>query len=934
MTRKQTFSSDKIKRYKASPAGLLTPMTGGGGSVPDHPNHRRRLALGRALGLLVFAAVMIAGVGLRYVGVLAAVMPGVVIRNGGMEEPFVSGIALPWLDNTWGDAASSFSQDTALPHSGHASQHIRCESVTQGAAQIRQMGIAVRAGQAYTLSVWLRGTLDSPVFFGVRENPPPYHLYVARSVRVTPEWKQYVISDTPKEDGPNAGIYIAFSSPGDLWVDDVELKEGGPAIEQASVASILPERKGNLLYNSGFELGADGWGPVGRVMIETHGPAQGHACARCTPNWQPILLESRPVVIRPGQRYTVSASLRASGPAEVEMVVMEYADAGDDGQGQRDSIRRTFKIDQQWRRVSLSSVLRAPLVNGYVMQLNLVSGARTVWADAVQWEEGGPRPYQAAAPVEAAVRAPVQLLTLGQAATTDCRVFLAPSAHATTAVTYRLEDSDGRRVAERTIRYNRKQVPRGLAWRGSQPELQTVQLNWKLPRPGLYRVVGTPAGTPIGRTGQAILCCFPSRPAGASPSRFGIHTWSDPNSPNRAVKAAAYLGAGRLRLHDFRSFVQWYEVEPSPGQFVWFDKDVDDLAQRGYQILGTLCRTPPWAAREGSEHHGYGNWLSAPPRDWDDWSHYVEAVVQHYHGHIHEWEVWNEPWGTLFWTGTPGEYAQMLALARRAIKTADPDGVVVGGSFSPAVPRFTQAVLDAGGLDSMDVVSYHDYLTPARVAEPAGGGAPVCFGAAAALRDEIERHGGHQPLWCTETGVPCPSFYSWLPKQGPRFTDRAAVATLVKGLTLMSAAGVERVYYYYVGQLEGGIGYPSLMLNSAFSLLDYDGSPKQTMPALAQAVAMLDDAREPVDLSTPALRAYSFRRKEGYVAVAWARGGAAPTPPPLTLTGPAAPLARDAMGAPLASPVTIDDRPIYLLAESREALVRALGATGQGEASR
>ena len=32
-----------------------------------------------------------------------------------------------------------------------------------------------------------------------------------------------------------------------------------------------------------------------------------------------------------------------------------------------------------------------------------------VWVDAVQWEEGGPRPYQPAAPVETAVRAPSQL---------------------------------------------------------------------------------------------------------------------------------------------------------------------------------------------------------------------------------------------------------------------------------------------------------------------------------------------------------------------------------------------------------------------------------------------------------------------------------------------------------------------------------------------
>jgi hypothetical protein len=81
-----------------------------------------------------------------------------------------------------------------------------------------------------------------------------------------------------------------------------------------------------------------------------------------------------------------------------------------------------------------------------------------------------------------------------------------------------------------------------------------------------------------------------------------------------------------------------------------------------------------------------------------------------------------------------------------------------------------------------------------------------------------------------------------------------------------------------------------------------------------------------LDLSTPALRAYAFRRPNGYVAVAWARGGSAPSPEPLALAGPGAPTLRDVMGASLASPVTVGDQPIYLLAATREALARALRA--------
>jgi hypothetical protein len=212
------------------------------------------------------------------------------------------------------------------------------------------------------------------------------------------------------------------------------------------------------------------------------------------------------------------------------------------------------------------------------------------------------------------------------------------------------------------------------------------------------------------------------------------------------------------------------------------------------------------------------------------------------------------------------------------------------------------------------------------VAEPAGGGEPSFFNAAVALKEEIRRRGGHQPLWCTETGIACPSFYSWLPKQGPRFSGREAADTLVKGLTLLFAAGVDRAYYYYTGSLFGGSGYPSRILNSAYSLLDYDGSPKPILPALAQAVAMLGNAAEPTDLSTSTLRAYSFRRKAGYVAVVWARGTTTSASASVALGGQESLQAFDMMGAALPSPVTVDDRPVYLLASSREALTRALTA--------
>lgn len=900
-------------------------------SAPQRPRNRgSRLAL--CLTLMVALFTVGAGVCLRYAGVLAAAAPGITARNGGMEDLFIQGVALGWENNSWGDAVASFSKEEARPRSGRSAQRVRLERVTNGAAQLRQMGVAVRAGQPYTLTVWLRGTVEEPVRIGIRQNDAPYKRYLVQNFRVSPEWRRYVITGTPTEDGPSAGIYIAFSSPGELWIDDLHLQEGEPAAELVRVTSVQPERKGNLLYNSGFELGPDGWGPVARLRVDATGAAQGRNSARCTPDWTTILLESRPVVIRPGQRHTVSASLKAGGPAEVELVVMEYADAGGHLPGKRDAIRQTFKIDQKWRRVSLTGVLQAPLVSGYVLQLNLRSGSGPVWADGIQWEEGALTPYKPAAPVEVAVRAPSRFLKPGQAAVTECRIYRASSA-SSTSVSCRLEDGAGRKLAERKLPAAAKTAATQKP--SPQSQVETVRLTWKLARPGIYRVVGGATGTPVNRTGQAVVCMFPGgRPTSLSP-RIGVHGLSDPATPNSAVQAAAYLGAGGFRLHDFRSFVQWYEVEPEPGRYVWYDRDVADLDRRGFSLMGTLCRTPPWAGREGKEHHPDRNWTSSPPRDWEAWDRYVTAVVNRYRSKIRAWEVWNEPWHHGFWSGTPAEYVQMLARTQRIIKAADPDALVIGGCFAPEFPQFTHAALRAGALDSMDVVSYHEYLLPAMVAEPVDGGDPPFYRSAASLREEVRRRGGRQPIWCTETGISCPSFYSWLPKDGPLFSGQVAAEALVKGLALQLAAGVERIYYYQLGGIEWGQGYPSRMLNSAYTLLDFDGSPKPTLPAMAQAIAMLGNAAEPADLSTKPLRAYLFRREQGekgrrFVAVAWTRGA---DPVPVELTGSAAITALDLMGAAVPAPLSLGSRPIYLLADSREALERALGAAKGRQAS-
>ena len=174
------------------------------------------------------------------------------------------------------------------------------------------------------------------------------------------------------------------------------------------------------------------------------------------------------------------------------------------------------------------------------------------------------------------------------------------------------------------------------------------------------------------------------------------------------------------------------------------------MRERGLEVFGVLCRTPKWAGRDpGGEPVDF---MAYPPRDWDEFGNYVFRTVSHYKTKIHQWEVWNEPWGRGFWAGTPEEYAKLLEVAYTQAKRADPTCVIVGGCFWPPIPEFTDRVLATGAGRYMDAVSYHHYCEPDAVA---AGQVPDWYNQIRAKMDGIGRQG--IPIWMTEGGCSCPS---------------------------------------------------------------------------------------------------------------------------------------------------------------------------------
>jgi hypothetical protein len=233
----------------------------------------------------------------------------------------------------------------------------------------------------------------------------------------------------------------------------------------------------------------------------------------------------------------------------------------------------------------------------------------------------------------------------------------------------------------------------------------------------------SPTPSPLPTTGAAL------------PPSFFSQNWNQVgNSPT--------VPFGSLRLWD--SKVSWREIETSQGNYDWSLLD-QWLAKAGdHDVLYTFGKTPQWA--------GGGTNYSNPPSDVDSgdarWKAFIAALVEHAAGRIKYYEIWNEPNGSHFWSGTPAQLAAMGKDAYTIIHTLDPSAQVVGpspsgGPFSSI--SFLTSYYAAGGATAQDIVSYHAYLHD-NSPSPQGILAVV-----ENLRALMTAHGiGDKPVWFTE----------------------------------------------------------------------------------------------------------------------------------------------------------------------------------------
>lgn len=287
------------------------------------------------------------------------------------------------------------------------------------------------------------------------------------------------------------------------------------------------------------------------------------------------------------------------------------------------------------------------------------------------------------------------------------------------------------------------------------------------------------------------------------------------DGPGLAAGVDLGAQAKRMRAHGVgaqRVAFYWSDIQPDGAamfDFSAYDPIVLAAARHGLAVMPVILRTPSWAAAAPSQ-------TASRPADPATFGRLLAALVDRYGPRgslwsdnpasprlpVRRWQVWQKPELARFWAQREGwatAYVELLRVAHRALRAADPGAVVVGAGVAGAEPL--DRILRAGGGRWMDLVGLHPF------ARRVGG----VVGIVERAREVLQRRGApRKPLLLTE--ITWTSGKGYATRSTPWETSESGQAARIQEV-LPALAGLRRrlgiagVYWYTWASLP--LGSPS-----------------------------------------------------------------------------------------------------------------------------
>jgi len=166
----------------------------------------------------------------------------------------------------------------------------------------------------------------------------------------------------------------------------------------------------------------------------------------------------------------------------------------------------------------------------------------------------------------------------------------------------------------------------------------------------------------------------PAVPAAVPRGSFGYGVQAHFLSQDHGQVINAIRGMG---FNWAKQQVRWEFHEASRGQYSFGELDamVNACNANGINVLFSVVVAPKWATSGGNHY---------PANNQDFWN-FMSVLANHFKGRVKAYEVWNEQnlqreWGAPL---SASAYVQLLSGAYQAIKTADPNAIVVSGAPTP-----------------------------------------------------------------------------------------------------------------------------------------------------------------------------------------------------------------------------------------------------------